>query len=310
MAGWGSHRTARSARRLVLAALLGVLALGAWGAYAVFAASGPSTPTITPTPSTSPTNSATESLAFTSSKDATSLQCSLNGSAFAACTSPKVYGTPSSPLAEGAYTFQVKALDKNNNASAAATYSWTVDRDEADGSVLRPYLRRSSRTRRLSPGRSRSASPYKSLAASNFSVVQGGGIIGTPAVTNVSGSGATWTVACVDGEQHTDVGIVRVVSAVEPEQHRVDHRPRGQRPRCDVQRWRSDPIEIHIHKAASILRPFLGAKPPDPNGTATSTFAWSDGVSGPHLPGAASITGRSSRRCRRSASPLSRAVRR
>src|SRR4051794_27965410 len=38
MARWASKRTTRSARRMMLVALLSVLAAGGWGAFAVFAA--------------------------------------------------------------------------------------------------------------------------------------------------------------------------------------------------------------------------------------------------------------------------------
>jgi hypothetical protein len=121
------QRTTRSARRTTLAALLGVLALGVWGAYAVFAASAPPTPTLSASPSTSPTNAATETFTFSSS-GATSYLCSLNNASFATCTSPKTYGSASSPLANGSYTFRVEASDKNGHLSSPASYAWVVDR--------------------------------------------------------------------------------------------------------------------------------------------------------------------------------------
>jgi hypothetical protein len=111
----------------MLVALLGVLALGGFGAYAVFAATAPPTPTLSESPSVSPTNSATETFTFSSS-GATSFLCSLNGATFATCTSPKTYGSASSPLANGSYTFKVEASDKNGHLSSPATYSWVVDR--------------------------------------------------------------------------------------------------------------------------------------------------------------------------------------
>jgi hypothetical protein len=127
MAGWVSERAPRSARRFVLVALLAVLGVGAWGAFAVFAASAPPTPTLTASPSASPTNSATETFTF-SSTGATSYLCSLNGAAFATCTSPKTYGSTSAPLANGSYTFKVEASDKSGHLSSPASYSWVVDR--------------------------------------------------------------------------------------------------------------------------------------------------------------------------------------
>src|SRR5206468_2115612 len=97
------------------------------GAWAAFAASAPPTPTLTASPNASPTNSATESFTFTSS-GATSYLCSLNGAAYAACTSPKTYGSTSAPLANGSYTFRVEASDKTGHLSSPASYSWVVDR--------------------------------------------------------------------------------------------------------------------------------------------------------------------------------------
>lgn len=49
-------------------------------------------------------------------------QCSLDGAAFAACTSPQNF----SSLASAAHSFSVKAIDGAGNTSAASTHSWTV----------------------------------------------------------------------------------------------------------------------------------------------------------------------------------------
>jgi hypothetical protein len=84
-------------------------------------------PAITASPSTSPTNSTTETLAFSTS-GAARYECSLNGAAFAACTSPKIYGSAGSPIAPGSYTFQVRAFDSKNNVSPVSTFAWVVDR--------------------------------------------------------------------------------------------------------------------------------------------------------------------------------------
>jgi cytochrome c553 len=67
----------------------------------------------------------TVSLMFSSS-DAGSMiasyQCSMNNSAFAACTSPKAY----TGLMEGTHNFRVKSFDNAGNESAIGSFSWMV----------------------------------------------------------------------------------------------------------------------------------------------------------------------------------------
>lgn len=52
-----------------------------------------------------------------------SYQCSLDGAAFAACTSPMSYAN----LTEGAHQFAVRAIDRAGNVSAPALFNWTID---------------------------------------------------------------------------------------------------------------------------------------------------------------------------------------
>ena len=80
------------------------------------------TVTFTRTPA-NPSNSASASFAFTVSETGTTQQCSLDGGAFAACTSPKTLAA----LADGSHTFQVKATDAAGNAGTPASFTWTVD---------------------------------------------------------------------------------------------------------------------------------------------------------------------------------------
>jgi hypothetical protein len=77
-------------------------------------------------------NSANASFSFTGndptsngvSAGVASFQCSLDGGAFAACTSPRSY----TGLAEGSHTFAVRAVDAAGNIDGTpASYSWTVD---------------------------------------------------------------------------------------------------------------------------------------------------------------------------------------
>ena len=70
------------------------------------------------------TNSTNAFFRFNSSEDNSTFQCSLDGAAFAACTSPQSY----SGLADGSHSFQVRAIDPAGNIDPApAGRNWIVD---------------------------------------------------------------------------------------------------------------------------------------------------------------------------------------
>ena len=62
------------------------------------------------------------SFTFSSNDQGATFECSLDGDAFASCSSLQAYST----LSEGFHTFQVKAIDAVGNSSTA-TRTWTVD---------------------------------------------------------------------------------------------------------------------------------------------------------------------------------------
>ena len=70
------------------------------------------------------THSTSASFTFSSTEQGSSFECSLDGGAFAACTSPKEY----TGLAEADHTFAVRAVDAAGNADATpASDSWMID---------------------------------------------------------------------------------------------------------------------------------------------------------------------------------------
>ncbi|MEI6448131.1 MAG: hypothetical protein WCO96_09685 [Actinomycetes bacterium] len=84
-------------------------------------ATPPAEPVLSDVPS-SPTSNKTASISF-SSEPAASFTCSVDGSSYSACSSPKAL----SALSDGAHSIAVKATDSVGNVSAAATAAWTVD---------------------------------------------------------------------------------------------------------------------------------------------------------------------------------------
>jgi hypothetical protein len=69
------------------------------------------------------TSSTSAAFGFSADKQGSTFECSLDGAAFAACSSPKEY----SGLTVGAHEFRVRATDALGNVDASpATYSWTV----------------------------------------------------------------------------------------------------------------------------------------------------------------------------------------
>ncbi|MCW3016577.1 MAG: OmpA protein, partial [Solirubrobacterales bacterium] len=60
---------------------------------------------------------------FSDDEAGVSFLCSLDGSTFAACSSPKSY----SGLSQGSHTFRVEAVDAAGNVSAPRSWTWTVD---------------------------------------------------------------------------------------------------------------------------------------------------------------------------------------
>jgi len=116
--------TAKSARTRRSLTLLGVIILLALAGWAVAASAGPSvaTPRITAGPSGA-TSATSATFAFTAGARGDTTECSLDGAAYAACTSPKSY----SGLRDGTHTFGVRDRNARLGAGGPATRTWTVD---------------------------------------------------------------------------------------------------------------------------------------------------------------------------------------
>ncbi len=117
-------RTAKSARTRRSLTLLGALILLALAGWAVAASAGPSvaTPRIAAGPSGA-TSATSATFSFTVGARGDTLECSLDGAAYATCTSPKTYGG----LADGTHTFRVRDRNARLGAGDPATRTWTVD---------------------------------------------------------------------------------------------------------------------------------------------------------------------------------------
>jgi hypothetical protein len=115
-------RSAGTATKVTLAGAVLLLTGGALTAPMAAEKTAVATPTITSHP-TNPATATTATFDFTDATVGVSFECSLDGAAFTACTSPKTYA---GPLALGSHTFNVRARKSNGQLSSTAGYTWTI----------------------------------------------------------------------------------------------------------------------------------------------------------------------------------------
>jgi hypothetical protein len=108
-----------------------LLVIGLTGGVAALAAPAkPGGPPTTPPPKpvidgtpANPTNVRSATFSFSDARSGVTFLCRRDGAAFSACSSPRTF---TGPLAQGAHTFAVKAVDAGGQ-SAPATFAWRVD---------------------------------------------------------------------------------------------------------------------------------------------------------------------------------------
>jgi hypothetical protein len=168
----------------------------------------PAPPTITSFPA-NPTNQTSATFAFTGEAGASFL-CSLDGAAFAACTSTKSYGG----IAAGSHTFRVEARDAAGNTGSPAAYTWTVD-------LTAPTV---ASINRADPNPSNAgplhwtvtfSEPVDGVGPGNFGLVTGGLGGSAPTVASAAAVGgapsATWTVTVsTTGTTGTNAGSIQL----------------------------------------------------------------------------------------------------
>jgi hypothetical protein len=79
-----------------------------------------------------PTNETDADFTFSADEAGSTFECSLDGGAWSACTSPQGYAG----LAAGAHTFEVRATDSAGNTDATpASFAWVIDSDPSDTAI-------------------------------------------------------------------------------------------------------------------------------------------------------------------------------
>jgi hypothetical protein len=256
------HKTAGWATRPRVA-LLAVLAFASLGMGLYAYATALAAPTITASPA-NPTNQTSATFGYKHTASVT-FECSLDASTFVPCGVGKTGSKTYTGLSPGSHTFQVRALS-GAQTSAAATYNWTID-------TTVPYV---LSINRLGTDPTNASSVQWSVTfsesvtgvdSSDFALVKGGGLGGTPVVTSVSGSGAIYTVTASSGSGQGTLGLNLVDndSIKDPAGNKLGGTGTGN--------GNYTGAVYHVDKIPPPA-PVITSHPPDPSPTNTVTFAW------------------------------------
>ena len=152
-------------------------------------------PTITSSPP-NPSSSRSASFTYTDSQAITRFECSLDGAAFAACGTARPSSKSYGGLADGPHTFRVRAVS-GSTTSAATSYAWVIDTTAP--TVVSINRAGASPTNVAAVAWTVTFSEgVAGVTSGNFGL-SATGLIGTPAVTAVTGSGAVYTVTASTG---------------------------------------------------------------------------------------------------------------
>ncbi|MGH2795608.1 MAG: hypothetical protein ACRDKG_15050 [Actinomycetota bacterium] len=248
--------------RLVVLVVLAVASFGL-GIYAL-AAPSLAAPTIASGPAT-PTNQTSATFTY-SDKKSVSFQCSLDGSAFAACGTGKS-GTKTypGPLASGSHTFLVRAIS-GSQTSAAASRTWVIDTTSPTALAI---------TRNgATPTNASSVSwtvafseAVTGVGADDFVRVVSG--LTSTSIASVSGSGASYVVTANTGSGSGTIALdLSDDDSIKDLAGNALGGPGAGNGNITGQTYTVDTV--------SPPTPVFTQTPPDPSSLAESTFAWTD----------------------------------
>jgi large repetitive protein len=127
--------------------------------------------------------------------------CSLDGAAFAACSSPRGYPA----LAQGSHTFRAEAR-LASQTSAATSYTWLVDTPPTVSSIA-PQGSNPTGTSGSVSWTVTFSKPVTGVGSGEFQLVAGGGLGGSPSISGLSGSGSRYTVTASSGSGSGTLGL-------------------------------------------------------------------------------------------------------